>query len=89
MGESSHTLTHLKSKGEGRFAVQNGGQEARNVEGGRNLHQVDAAQPANGLPCLNLQTIHTLHAGLKRLSGVAVQPLTAPPSPRIDDGSRQ
>lgn len=54
MGKEQHRLTHLKGKGEGRFAVQNGWQEACNVEGGRNLHQVNAAQPANGLPSLNL-----------------------------------
>lgn len=58
-------MTHLKSKGEGRFAVQNGWQEAGNVEGGRNLHQVDAAQPANGLPSLNLQTTHALHTDME------------------------
>ena len=44
----------LKGKSEGGLAVLDGGQEAGNVEGGRHLQQVCAAQPADGVPSLHL-----------------------------------
>ena len=45
---------HLKGKCEGCLALIDGGQEASNVEGGRDLHQIHATQPADRVSCLHL-----------------------------------
>lgn len=47
-------VSYLESKGEGGLAVLDGGEEASDMEGGRNLHKVSAAQPANRISSLNL-----------------------------------
>ena len=62
---------NLKGKREGRFTVLDGRQEAGNVEGGRHLHQVGAAQPADGLPCLSL---HPRQASDQLWTGAQVTP---------------